>query len=289
MTTGTGDRQDGSRDVATIDDWLPGRQISTRGRKKVVLASGIMSRTGEALRQFDGFIRYLENNFGYVRGDVLEVSYHSVADGTGRRPAPYEPRHCAVSLKEGTLQVAHSLRWYRARLPEDTAYHLVGYSLGGVSLFGAAALLAEAEPERWRGRLGSLITLSAPLMGSDLGIEGDLLGTLGFDALLPQGLAIRELIGRGSSPEHRARIERQAERLRAFGVQVLTLADAEDVVVTPADAIIAPPHERDRYVLAGPRVPFGGIGGNPFGHGPLLGNTLAWVRMGRVIGPQETR
>ena len=272
-----------------LDDWLPGRQISLRGRKKVVLASGVMSRTGEALRQFDGFIRYLENNFSYVRGDVLEVSYDSEPESGGRRPVPYEPHHCEVSLKDGTLQVIHSLRWYRARLPEDTVYHLIGYSLGGVTLFGAAALLVEAEPERWRGRLGSVITLSAPLFGSDLGIEGDLLGALGFDALLPQGEAIRELIARGSSPEHRARIERQAERLRAFGAELLTLADAEDVVVTPSDAIVAPPADRDRYVLSGPRVPSGGIGGNPFGHGPLLRNTLAWVRMARLIGPQEIR
>ena len=287
VATGTGGRNEDTG--AVLADWLPGRQISTRGRKKVVLASGIMSRTGEVLRQLDGFLRYLENNFGYVRGDFLEVSYHSVADGAGRRPAPYEPRHCQVSLKEGTLQVVHSLRWYRARLPEDTVYYLVGYSLGGVTLFGAAALLTEAEPERWRGRLGSVITLSAPLFGSDLGVEGDLLGALGFDALLPQGEAIRDLIARGSSPEHRARIERQAERLRAFGAQILTLADADDVVVTPADAIIAPPHERDRYVLTGPRAPLGGIGRSPFGHGPLLSNTLAWVRMARLIGPQEAR
>ncbi len=271
-----------------VDDWLPGPS-GQHGWAAEDRAGLFMSRTGEALRQFDGFLRYLESNFGYVRGDILEVSYHSEVAADGRRPAPYEPRHCELSLKEGTLQVSHSLRWYRARLPDDTIYHLIGYSLGGVALFGAAALLTEAEPDRWRGRLGSLTTLSAPLFGADLGVEGDLLAALGFGALFPQSQAIRELIARGSSPEHRARIERQAERLRAFGIQLQTLADAEDVVVTPADAIIAPPGERERYVLSGPRVPASLGGRNPFGHGPLLGNTLAWVRMARLIGPRETR
>jgi hypothetical protein len=275
---------------ATIEDWMPGRRISIRGRKKVLLASGVMSQSGTALRQLDGFLRYLENNFGFVRGDFLELSYHSESDGAGWRPAPYAPRHCEVSLKEATLQVARGLRWYRARLPEDTEYHLIGYSLGGVALFGAAAILIEAEPARWRGRLRSLITLSAPLFGTDLGLEGDLLGVLGFGALIPSSsAAVRELIARGSSPDHRASVEREAARLRASGVQLLTLADADDVVVTPADAIIAPAAERDGYVLSGPRVPFGEPGNTPLGHGPLLANTLAWVRMARLIGPQQVR
>jgi hypothetical protein len=280
---------DSERVITIVEDWQPGRLISTAGRKKIVLASGIMSRTGAALRQLDGFIRYLEKNLGYTSGDFLEISYHSEIGPWGRRPEPYEPRHCEVSLEEGVAQVVHSLRWYRGRLPDDTEYHLIGYSLGGVTLFDAATRLADTEPERWRGRLATLTTLSAPLFGADLGLEGDLLGLLGFGALLPGGVAVREVISHGQNREHRARVERDARRLAAFGVKLLTLADAEDVVVTPDDAVIAPPDQRDAHVLSGPRVPLGAPDNNPFGHGPLLRNTLAWVRMARLIGPQTSR
>ena len=289
----------GSSAATWIEDWLPGRRVSARGRKKVVFATGVMSRSGEALRQFGGFTRYLENNFGYSGSglgeggatgtDFLEVSYHSRAVAGAWQPAPYEAHHCEVGLGQATVEVVRSLDWYRARLPDDTVYHLVGYSLGGVTLFEAATRLLETAPARWQGRLGSLITLSAPLFGADLGLEGDLLSMLGFGVLVPRGEAVRELIDRGRNPTHRGDVERRAARLRAAGVQLLTLADADDVVVTPEDAIIAPPPERDRHVLTSPRVPLGEQGNNPFGHGPLLRNTLAWVRMARLIGPQDPR
>ena len=275
--------------VNSVADWLPGRRISLAGRKKLILASGITSRSGEAFRQLGGFTRYLQSNFGYVQGDFLEVSYNSEPSGSGWRPAPYDSRHCAVSLTQGTTQVLRTLRWYRDLLPEDTEYHFIGYSLGGLTLFGAAVILVDREPDRWRGRLRSVSTLSAPLYGSDLGLEGELLGALGLGMLLPPGEAVRELLARGGDPSSREEVAAQAARLRAFGVRLLTLADSDDVVVTPEDAIIAPPDERDQYVLSGPRVPAGQLGTNPFGHGPLLRNTLAWVRMARLIGAQETR
>jgi hypothetical protein len=84
-------------------------------------------------------------------------------------------------------------------------------------------------------------------------------------------------------------VERLAARLRASGVSLLTLADPGDVVVTPEDAIIAPPSERDRYLVSGPRASWTGGAGLPLGHGPLLSDTLAWVRMAKLIGPQEPR
>ncbi len=276
----------GRATVDSVEDWLIGRRISLSGRNKVVLAGGMSSRTGDALRLLAAFTRYLQNNFGYAAGDFLEVSYYCQAVGAGWRPAPYEPRHCEDSLDQSAAQVAHSLRWYRSLLPDDTVYHLVGYSLGGVALFAAAASLVEAEPDRWRGRLATLITLSAPLFGSDLGPEGDLLGALGLGVLFTGARAVRELVARGRSPGHRTRVEREAERLRAFGIELLTLADASDVVVTPEDAVIAPPGQRARFVLRGPPGPRGQADTNPFGHGPLLDNTLAWVQIAKLIGPQ---
>ena len=274
------------------DDWQSGRRLNTRGRNKIVLAAGMLSRSGEALERFDGFLRYLTTNYGYEAGDFLELSYNSVQDAGGWRPIPYESIDCEVGLADLTAHIGRGLRWYRSTLPDDTRYHLIGYSLGGVALFESSAALLFGEPDRWQGRIGALITLSAPLFGTDLGLEGDLLSALGFGTLLPSGVSIRELVARGSDPLHRASVERIATRLRAQGVNLLTLADPEDVVVTPADAVIAPPHERDWYVLSSQRQVslFGGGGlGVPLGHGPLLTNSLAWVRMAKAIGPQEPR
>jgi hypothetical protein len=274
------------------EDWQAGRRLNTRGRNKIALAAGMLSRSGEALDRFEGFIRYLSTNHGYEAGDFLEISYNSIQDIEGWRPIPYDSTHCEAGLSDVTAHVGRGLRWYRSRLPDDTRYHLIGYSLGGVALFEASAALLFGEPERWQGRIGSLITLSAPLFGTDLGLEGELLGALGFGSLLPNGIGARELVARGGDPLHRASVERIAARLRAQGVNLLTLADAEDVVVTPADSVIAPLHERDWYVLSSQRnaTLFGGGGiGRPLGHGPLLTNTLAWVRMAKAIGPQEPR
>jgi hypothetical protein len=274
-----------------LEDWQAGRRLSTRGRNKIVLAAGMLSRSGEALNRFGGFIRYLTANHGYELGDFLEISYNSTQSAEGWRPAPYDSAHCEAGLSEATSHVGRSLLWYRALLPDDTRYHLIGYSLGGVTFFEAAGALLFGDPERWQGRIGSVITLSAPLFGTDLGLEGDLLNAIGFGAILPSGIGVRELVDRGGDPRHRATVERLAARLRDQGVNLLTLADSEDVVVTPADAVIAPLHERDWYVLnARNVVSFVGRGvGVPLGHGPLLDNTLAWVRMAKLIGPQQPR
>ncbi len=273
-----------------LDDWQTGRRLNTRGRNKVALAAGMLSRTGEALDRFGGFLRHLMSNYGYEAGDFLEISYNTTADVEGFRPIPYDTRHCESSLTEVIAHVGRGLRWYRSVLPDDTRYHLIGYSLGGVALFESAAALLYGEPERWQGRIGSLTTLAAPLYGTDLGLEGDLLGALGFNTLLPSGMGVQELVERGSDPRHRLKVNRLAELLRAQGVGLLTLAAEDDVVVTPADAVIAPPHERSWHVLNNRNVvSFSGKAGVPLGHGPLLNNTLAWVRMAKLIGPQEPR
>lgn len=280
-----------SSTTAWVDDWQAGRRLNTRGRNKIVLAAGMLSRSGEALIRFGGFLRYLTTTQGYDAGDFLEVSYSSIQDVEGWRPIPYGSIDCEADISDVTAHVGRGLRWYRSVLPDDTRYHLIGYSLGGVALFEASGALLFGEPERWQGRIATVITLSAPLFGTDLGLEGDLLQALGFGVLLPSGESVQGLIRRGSDPIHRASVMRQAERLRSQGVNLLTLADSEDVVVTPADAVIAPLHERDWHVLSGRNVvAFGSSGaGVPLGHGPLLDNTLAWIRMAKLIGPQEPR
>ena len=59
-----------------LDDWQTGRRLNTRGRNKIVLAAGMLSRSGEALKRFDGFIRYLMTNHGYEAGDFLECLFY---------------------------------------------------------------------------------------------------------------------------------------------------------------------------------------------------------------------
>ena len=275
----------------TVADWISGQLIDLRGRKKVLRAAGILSRTGDAARQLGGFSRYLQREHGFVAGDFLEVSYRGRLSGSEWSPVPYEQVDCDVPLAQSTAEVTRQLRWYDARLPVDLELHLIGYSLGGVVLFGAAVALLREEPVRWRDRLRSLITLASPHFGSDLGIEGELLGMLGLGAIfLPGGPVARELCALGGSSEHRARIEREADFLQRSGLRLLTLADEFDTVVTPGDAVIAPPAERPRYVLASSRARIGGAyEGAVLGHGPLLDNPKAWRMMAEVIGPQEPR
>jgi hypothetical protein len=136
-----------------------------------------------------------------------------------------------------------------------------------------------------------VVTISSPHFGCDLGIEGDLLGLFGFHSLVVPGERIgRELCELGSNPRHRVEVEQMAERLRDAGVRLLTLADENDVVVTAADAVIAPAAQRARLVLNTSRARVGGAyADNPLGHGPLLDNPKAWQLMAETIGPQQSR
>jgi hypothetical protein len=274
----------------SVTDWLNSQSIDLRGRKKLLLAAGVMSRTGDAARHFRGFSRYLQREHGYSRGDFLEATYHGRGSGADWLPLAYEQTHCEAPLAESSANITRQLRWYDARLPIDQELHLLGYSLGGVLLFRAAAALVAEDRARWRARLGSVVTLASPLFGTDLGAEGDLLGLFGFNALILPGPVGHELVVLGRDPAHRARVEREADLIRGAGIQLLTLADEFDTVVTPEDAVIAPPAERDRFVLRSSRTLLGGTYADAvFGHGPLLENPQAWQLMVQVIGPQEPR
>lgn len=273
-----------------ILDWTGARPIDLRGRKKVLLAAGLASKSGDAARQFASLARLLQREAGFSPGDLLEVTYRGRLAGESWTPLPYAAADCEASLDQVVQATARLLRWYAARLPADLEWHLVGYSLGGVAVFEAAAELLERDAPRWRGRIGSVVTLAAPLLGSDLGAEGDLLGIFGLGALVPGGAAGQELVARGRDPAHRARTFHQAELLRRHGVEVLTLADEYDVVVTPDEAVLAPPDQRHRYVYATSRALVGGPHeDNVFGHGPLLANPRALAQVAEAIGPQERR
>jgi pimeloyl-ACP methyl ester carboxylesterase len=277
--------------VTESRDWLSGAPLDLRGRKKVVRAAGVLSRSGDATQQLAGFARLLQREQGFAAGDFLEVTYHGRTSTSGWSPLLYGPDDVDVPLRQSVEQVRRHLAWYDAALPPDLELHLVGYSLGGVVLFRAAGELLATEPGHWAQRLGSVITISSPHFGCDLGIEGDLLGLFGFHSLVLPGERIsRELCELGSNPRHRAEVEQMAERLRQAGVRLLTLADGNDVVVTAADAVIAPAAQRARLVLNTSRARVGGAyADNPLGHGPLLDNPKAWQLMAETIGPQQLR
>jgi hypothetical protein len=277
--------------MQSVADWNGGRLISLAGRKKVLWAAGVMSRTGDASAQFRGFQRYLENGHGFSSGDFLELSYRARFSGGEWVPVSYQQADCDVPLERSSAQAAHALRWYDTRLPRDVELHLVGYSLGGVVLFRAVSELLTRERAHWPGRLRSLSTLSSPHFGTDLGIEGELLGLFGLGSiLLPGDSVARELCTLGGDPRHRARVERDAQQLRGAGVRLLTLADEFDTVVTPDDAVIASPSEQSRFVLSSPRSRLGGRYADAvLGHGPLIDNPRAWALMAEVIGRQQPR
>jgi pimeloyl-ACP methyl ester carboxylesterase len=272
-------------------DWLDGRVIDLRGRKKIVRAAGVQSKTGDVSRQLMGFGRHLERQHGYSSGDFLETTYRGrIADGAWQ-PAPYQPVDAEAPLADSTAVVARQLRWYDVRLPDDLELHLIGYSLGGVVLFRAAVALLAENRAHWASRIRSVVTLASPLHGSDLGPEGELLNLFGLDSLLLPGGAIgRELCALGRDPAHRVQVERDAEQLRRAGVRLLTLGDANDTVVTPEDSIVAPPAERARYTFSSSRAQQGGLYAEAvLGHGPLLENPRAWALMVETIGPQVPR
>lgn len=271
-----------------IADWLPNRQIDLRGRKKVLLAAGLSSRTGDADRQLGSLKRYLIERWGFRRGDFLEATYNGREGPGGWEPVPYAPADAEQPLAASAQQVRQLLCWYDARLPLDQELHLIGYSLGGVLLFRALVALLGEGPDRWQRRVRSLSTLSSPHFGCDLGLEGELLGGLGLTALLPGGPAARELCALGSDAGHRTRVKAAAALLEQRGIRLLTLAEEYDVVVTPEDAVIAPPDERGRFVLTTSRVALGGVFGDALhGHGLLLNNPRAWRLVAENIGLQE--
>jgi hypothetical protein len=274
-----------------LADWQTGQVIDLRGRKKVLLAAGVMSKTGDARRQFGSFTRYLQREHGYVQGDFLEATYRGSLRGAEWMPQVYQTGDCEAPLAESSGQIVQLLRWYDRRLPIDVELHLIGYSLGGVVLFRAAAELVREDRACWSLRLRSVNTLASPHFGSDLGLEGELLGFFGFhDLFIPGGAVGRELCSLGGDPTHRQRVERDAQLLRSAGIRLLTLADEYDTVVTPEDSVIAPAAERSRFTLATSRYQQAGAYADAvLGHGPLLDNPKAWRLLADQLGPQEPR
>lgn len=234
-----------------------------------------MSRSGDAERQFAGLVRYLASQARLE--DVAEASYVSTADGQAR---PYDRSDTAQPLVESVEAAARVLGRHRRELGWGGKLHLLGWSLGGAVLLEAALRLFDADPA-WHEGFASIVTLAAPLNGCDAdGVEA-----LG---VLAAGEAGRELVRRGGDPAHRQRVADGARRLRAAGVRLLTLATAEDVVVTSVDAVVPAPGETAaRYVLRSRARPTADFGERNLGHGAILHDPAAWRRVLAAVTGEE--
>ena len=262
--------------------WRPGYFIWPTGGSKVVLLGGIGTRTGDAERAFSGLVRFLAERGGYdPRRDVLEGTFAGhLVDGRWR-PTAYVPADTRRPLIDSAEAVAGCLDFYRAALPADARLNVVGYSLGGVAALDGATLAVARDREAWRGRLGAVITLAAPVHGCSVGAlinwawlvmgDSDGLGEVG-----------RDLDARWKDAEEQARLARRAAFLRHAGARVVTLADPDDSVVRPEEALLPAPGERASDLQVNTQIRRPGS----LGHGALLDEPAAWRRVLAVLGPQ---
>jgi hypothetical protein len=266
-----------------VPSWRPGHFVWPAGRTKIVLFGGIGSRTGDAERAFGGLVRYLAERGHYdPRRDVLEGSFGGVDANGAWRPRPYIPADTRQPLLDIAEAAAGSLEWYRERLPGDARLVVLGYSLGGVAALDGATLAIVRDRAGWRGRIAGIVTLAAPVRGCNVGplIHWAWLATAEPD---PLGAAGRDLDARWRDPEEQARLTRRAAFLRATGAAVLTLADPDDAVVRPDEALLPAPDQSQNDLLIAARI--GRLG--TLGHGALLDEPTVWQRVLRLVGPQE--
>jgi hypothetical protein len=263
--------------------WRPGHYIWPGGHTKVVLLAGASSRTGDAERAFSGLIRFLATRGGYQAAhDFLEGTFAGASVDGNWQPRPYGPADTRRPLIEMAEAVAGCLDSYRLALPASTRLCVVGYSMGGVAGLDGATLAVARDRTGWHDRLGAVVTLAAPLHGSSLGslVNWAWLVTGEPDGL---GAAGHDLGARWQDAEEQARLTRRATFLRASGARVLTLADPDDSVVRPEEALLPAPGERsqDLQVTATVRRP------GSLGHGAILDEPAVWQRVLAAIGPQS--
>ncbi len=241
----------------------------------VVCLAGAGSKTGRAIEVLDDVWRYLRIAGGYAPDDFVETSYRTTSEGV---PLPYDETHSTDTLDGAVIAVARHLRWLRRR--SQRRLHLLGWSLGGVVLFEAAVALVDADPT-WDATLGTIVTLSSPLLGSDLdGI--DLIGSAAA------GTVGAELTLRAADDVEKRRIRQDAERLRAAGIRLVTIAAEEDAVVTPEDALLpAVGPEPCAYILRPHRRPNAPYLENVLGHSALPHDPICWKHVLTALGPAE--
>jgi len=244
---------------------------------KVVCLAGAGSQTGRGFEVFQGIVSYLVRAGGYQHGDFLEASYRIASNG---EPLPYTTEDSTRPLALTTQAVARSLIWFRQQSPDKL--HLLGWSLGGVLLFDAAAELCRLDAG-WTNVVGSIVTIASPLLGCD--VDGvDFLGDLAA------GPAGAELARRAADDTAKQRVRDDAARLRRAGIRVVTLAGADDAVVTPEDALLpADATEPSAFILRPPPRPGASYLESILGHSGLPYDPTCWQRVLAALGPAQPR
>jgi hypothetical protein len=267
-----------------VASWRAGHYVWPTGRTKLVVLGGISSRTGDAERAFSGMLRFLAERGGYDgRRDVLEATFAG-SDVNGEwRPQVYAPADTRRPLIDMAESVAGCLDFYRQVLPTDSRICVIGYSLGGVVGLDAATLSVARDRTAWRGRLGAVVTLAAPLRGSSVGA---LVNWAWLVTGEPEGLgaAGQDLEARWRDPDEQTRLERRAAFLRSMGTRVLTLTDPNDSVVRPEEALLPTPGESISDLQVSTRIRRPGS----LGHGAILDEPAAWRRVLAAIGSQAS-
>lgn len=266
------------------------RNFESGGKKKLVLAGGLGSKSGDVKINLRGFLNYCQRELGFDRQDFLELSYNGRFSGESWEPASYNPDHTKASLLVSTNIFIRNIAYYNRQLPREIQMHFIGESLGGYLMFQALSAVSVQSAYLFGERYATLSTLASPHFGSDLGafdnpLELGLYFLIGSE--IPQGTAVDELRNLGGNPLHRLTVVSQADLLREYGLGLLTLVGRDDVVVTPDESIIAPDHARDRYILdTSPSRLMGTRERGFLRHGDLSDTYAAWQMLGGLIGPQ---
>jgi hypothetical protein len=267
-----------------VPSWQPGHFIWPGGRNKVVILGGLNSYTGEAERSFSGLVRFLVDHGGYdPRRDVLEATYAGMDDNGTWRPSSYVSADTRKPIIDMAEAVAGCLDFYRQAVPPPTRLCLVGYSMGGVVGLDGATLSVARDRHAWHGRLGAVITLSAPLHGSSV---GTLVNWAWLVTGEPEGLGVAgdDLQARWRDSEEQTRLARRAAFLRSGGTRVLTLADPDDSVVRPEEALLPAPGETLTDLQMRTSITRPGS----LGHGAILDEPSVWRRVLGAIGTQAS-
>lgn len=266
-----------------LPGWRSGKPIwSTPGTKFIIL-SGLGSRTGDGERNFWALSRYLAREGGYdAAKDVVEASYAGSLHAGAWTPRPYTAPDTRRPLAETAEAVANTLDWYRDAFPPAATFCVMGYSLGGVAVLDGATLAVARDRAGWRGRLRAVIPLASPVRGCNAGplMQWAWLVTHDPD---PLGQAGVDLERRWSDPAEQERVLRRAAFLRASGATVLTLADPDDAVVRPDEALLPAPGEDPQTLL----VPTQNVRQGAMGHGSILDEPRTWRRILQVVGPRS--
>jgi hypothetical protein len=271
-------------DPRAVPSWQPGHFVWPGGRTKVVLLAGLNSQTGDMPRSFSGLIHFLETHGGYdARRDILEATYFGVDQNGTWQPTSYARADTRRPVIDMTEAVAGCLDFYRQALPEPTRLCFVGYSMGGVVGLDGATLAVARDRAAWRGRLGAVVTISSPLHGSSV---GTLVNWAWLVTGEPEGLGLAgdDLQARWKDAEEQTRLARRAMFLRSLGARVLTLADPDDSVVRPEEALLPAPGETVNDLLIHTSITRPGS----LGHGAILDEPATWQRVLAAVGMQAS-